>query len=147
MELVGIDGNRVNVCTIHAFCNEIIQSYPEKFLVFKAGRSIDEIEQIEIFEQIFSENSFEYLSSDYDKLFYLQNARDRIGKLKQEGTNPVGFRRIIEDEKKRYGQELAEIDPKLKKYATTQEKHEKHIGKLLDLATVYEAYLQKCRDF
>jgi DNA helicase-2/ATP-dependent DNA helicase PcrA len=84
MELVGTVGSRVNVSTIHAFCNDVIQAYPERFLAYKASRSIDDIEQIEIYEQIFTANQFEFLSSDYDPLFYLQNARDRVGKLKQE---------------------------------------------------------------
>lgn len=48
MELVGTVWSRVNVSTIHAFCNDVIQAYPERFLAYKAGRSVDDIEQIEI---------------------------------------------------------------------------------------------------
>jgi DNA helicase-2/ATP-dependent DNA helicase PcrA len=56
------------------------------------------------------------------------------------------FREKIATEKIRYTEELSEIDPKLKKYETTKEKNERHIGKLQDLAAIYEQYLAKCRE-
>ena len=97
LEFLGPEAYKVEVSTIHSFCNNVLQMYPEKFLRFRAKKSLDDVEQIELFEEILLSIKYEALSSDYDRLFYLQNIRDRIGKLKQEGISPEAFDTIIDE--------------------------------------------------
>lgn len=144
-DFVGTDSYKINVCTIHAFCNEVIATFPEKFLEYRATRPIDEIEQIEIFEEIIENSKFKYLSSDFDKFYYLQAIRDKISKLKQEWITPLEFNKIIENEKIRLDEELSSIDPKLKKFQVAKEGNEKTIWKLEELNIAYSAYLENCR--
>lgn len=56
------------------------------------------------------------------------------------------FREKIKEEQLRFEEELSQIDPKLKKFEITKEKNERHIGKLQELAIIYEQYLGKCRE-
>lgn len=84
LETIGQEAYRVTVSTIHSFCNDVIQTAPERFLAFRASRPIDEIEQIEILESLLDTGHYEVLVSDYDKHYYLTTIRDRIAKLKQE---------------------------------------------------------------
>lgn len=136
---------KINICTIHSFCNDVILAFPEKFLEYRAMRPIDEIEQIEILENILENSNFEALSSEYDKFFYLKDIKDRISKLKQEWILPEEFKPIIESQRELNNDELSLIDPKLKKYATTQEKLDKWIKKLEELLEIYIQYLSICR--
>jgi len=62
----------------------VISEFPEKFLEFRAFKTIDEIEQIEIFEQIIDSGNYEALSSQYEKYFYLKDIKSSISKFKQE---------------------------------------------------------------
>ncbi|MDD2516150.1 MAG: ATP-dependent DNA helicase [Candidatus Gracilibacteria bacterium] len=141
LAFLGAESYKINVSTIHSFCNEIIQTYPEKFLKYKASNAIDELDQIEIFEKIIDESKLEFLVSDYDKYYFLPAIKDSISKLKQEGVGIKEFKLLIADQKLEHEVELSEIKPTLKKYETTKESQEKHVKKLEELNFVYEKYL------
>ncbi|MDD2566277.1 MAG: ATP-dependent DNA helicase [Candidatus Gracilibacteria bacterium] len=141
-DFIGVDSYKINVSTIHSFCNDVISEFPEKFLEFRAFKTIDEIEQIEIFESIIESGNYEALSSEYEKFFYLKDIKSSISKLKQEGVDIHEFKVIIEKQKEIYSEELAEIKPTLKKYESTKEKQERHITKLAELNDIYAKYLK-----
>lgn len=94
-------GSRVNVCTIHAFCNDVIQAY----LVISRIQSRSKHRWYRTDRDVWTNTDWakiQFLSSEYDPLFYLQTARDRVGKLKQEWVSVSQFRAKIEIEKTRY---------------------------------------------
>ena len=149
------EAHKVQVSTIHSLSQDIISSFPEKFISERAQSSIDEVEQLEILVNIFDacckKYSFEYLFSAYDKHYYLRDIRDRISKLKQEWVSLEKFKTLIKDQEKLNQQELDEIKPKKdgslpKKYETTKARWEKHIGKLQELAIIFEKYNLHLRD-
>lgn len=141
-EFIWADSYKINVSTIHSFCNDVISDFPEKFLSFRAFKTIDDIEQIEILEHIIDLGNYEALSSSYDKYHFLRSIKDSISKLKQEWIDVLKFGEIIEEQKKNYMQNLDLIDQKLKKYTNEKEKWEKHILKLTELNNIYAKYLQ-----
>ncbi|EKE29887.1 MAG: UvrD/REP helicase [uncultured bacterium (gcode 4)] len=145
-DFIWSDSYKVNVCTIHSFCNDIIQMFPEKFLEYRAFRTLDDIEQIELYENIIDEWKYEALSSDYDKYFYLRTIKDKVSKLKQEWISPARFDDIIISQKLEYSDILDWIDQKLKKYANEKERQEKHIRKLEELSLIYSKYLSACHN-
>lgn len=118
--------------------------FPEKFLRFRAMRPVDDVEQISLLEEIIENASYEHLSSDHDKFFYLSHVRDRIGKLKQEAVSPEGLEKATDELAAEYAAALSEIKPELKKYATEKSRQEKHVGKLRDLADAYRKYQSAC---
>ncbi|EKE26018.1 MAG: hypothetical protein ACD_4C00467G0002 [uncultured bacterium (gcode 4)] len=140
-QIIWSDSYKINVCTIHSFCNDIISTFPEKFLQYRAIRPIDDVEKIEIFEGILDDSEYSLIKSEYDPYFYIRSIIDNIGKLKQEWISPHQFEQIINRQKTDYEEELSEIDPKLKKYENTRLSQEKHIGKLIELNDVYKKYL------
>lgn len=146
LETIGQEAYRVTVSTIHSFCNDVIQTAPERFLAFRASRPIDEIEQIEILESLLDTGHYEVLVSDYDKHYYLTVIRDRIAKLKQEWVGPDDFLEHIRGQQKLYEESLAEIDPKLKKYEKAKLDGEKHIKKLEELRDIFTRYEMKCQE-
>lgn len=141
-DFIWTDSYKINISTIHSFCNDVITAFPEKFLEYRAFNMIDEITQIELLESIIENWSYEALSSQYDKFHYLKSIIDRISKLKQEWIWVSEFAQIIEKQRENYKEELQEINPKLKKYALEEEKQAKHIAKLIELNDIYAKYLQ-----
>lgn len=82
--MIGATAYKVTITTIHGFCNDIIQAYPEHFLAYRASRPIDDITQIELIEKLLSKGAYPSLVSEYDRSYYVPHIRDRISKLKQE---------------------------------------------------------------
>lgn len=144
VEFIWEEAYKVNVSTIHSFSQEVIQTFPEKFIAHKAGTPIDDIDQMEIFQKILeqeikSKNVTE-LTSEYDPLFYLRDIASRISTLKQEWISPEKLETSIWEQESLYAQELSEIKPTLKKYETTKQKQERHIQKLRELVELYKKY-------
>lgn len=143
------DAYKVNVSTIHSLSQDIIKTFPEKFIEYKAWTPIDEVDSLEalktITDELIEDGKIEDLTTDYDKYFYLRDIKSRISNLKTEWISIAKFKNSIKRQEELYAEELAEIKPTLKKYETTKEKGEKHIKKLEELVIFYEAYSQFLR--
>ena len=141
---LGNEAYKVNVSTIHSFSQEVIKTFPEKFIEYKAGTAIDEVEALEILKQIidtlYEEWKLEALTTSYDRYFYLRDISMRINNLKQEWVSLARLKILTQKQEEIYKQELSEIKPTLKKYITTQEKQEKHITKLEELYELFSQY-------
>lgn len=135
---------KVYVSTIHSFCQDVISTFSEKFLEYKAWTPIDDVDSLEILKNILdnliSEKKLVTLTNDFDKYLYLRDIKSRIWNLKQEWINVQKLTLLIKEQSQKYAEELSEIKPTLKKYETTKQTQEKHILKLQELALVYEEY-------
>ena len=140
---------KVNVSTIHSLSQEIIKTFPEKFIEYKAWTPIDDVDSLEalkkITDELIEDKLIEALTTDYDKYFYLRDIKTRIWNLKQEWINTAKFKISIEKQRTKYEEELSEIKPTLKKYETTRLKQEKHILKLEELVIFFDKYQQFLR--
>lgn len=136
--------HKVMVCTIHSFCQDVINTFPEKFLFFKAWNLIDEVDSLEILKNIIDEEitnkNIKLLTNDNDRFFYLKDIRSYISTLKQEWVRNKDFENIIQKQKEFHEEILSEIKPTLKKYEKTKLKQEKYINKLEEINLIYEKY-------
>jgi superfamily I DNA/RNA helicase len=70
------------VSTIHSFCQDVIRTFPEKFLQYKASILLDEVDSIELIKLILDEeisnNKIEALTNDHDKYLYLEDIKNTI---------------------------------------------------------------------
>ena len=143
-------GYKVTVSTIHSFAQDVIKTFPEKFIEYKAWSLIDDVESLEIIKKItdklVGEKKITELTTDYDKYFYLRDIKSRISNLKQEAINTISLAKAIEKQQTIYDEELSEIKPTLKKYETTREKNEKHINKLKELVVFFGEYNSYLRE-
>lgn len=141
---------KVNVSTIHGFSKNVIDTFNEKFLEYKAGTPIDDVDILEIIKNIIDNLTLSKkiieLTNDYDKYLYLRDIKSRISTLKQEWISKNEFISLINDLEKKYADELSEIKPTLKKYETTQKSQEKHISKLKELLIIFEEYNKILRE-
>lgn len=136
--------HKVNVSTIHSLSQEIIKTFPEKFIEYKAWTPIDDVEQLEIIkiiiDKLIEEKKIEKLTTEYDKYFYLREIKGKISNLKQEWINIPKLKNSIKKQEELYSEELSQIKQTLKKYETTKEKNENHIVKLNELVILYDEY-------
>jgi DNA helicase-2/ATP-dependent DNA helicase PcrA len=141
---------KVNVSTIHSLCADIISSFPEKFVEFKAGTLIDEIESLEIIKHLIDKmvdnGTIKELKSDFDKYIYLRDIKSRISTLKQEAVDYDYFKIKIEDEGVRLQEELDLVKNKTTKtFASKEETARKQIAKLYELREIYREFNNYCR--
>lgn len=98
LEIIGPPSYQVHIHTFHSFCNEVINTYPEKFVRAKRLNQLDELEQRLLIQQILDEldlTEIKLLKSPY---YYDRAIVADIDALKQEGIGPEKFTEIISSE-------------------------------------------------
>ena len=91
LEIIGPPSYQVQVYTFHAFCNEAINTYPEKFLIAREINQLDDLEQIFLIQKILKNNHFEYIKPLKSPYYYQKAIIETIGQLKQENITPQIF--------------------------------------------------------
>ena len=141
---------KVWVSTIHSFSQDVIKTFPEKFIEQKTWTAIDTVDALEILKKILDDliekKEIQELTSDYDKYYYLRTIESKISVLKNEWTSPEAFKIAIDKQQIDYEEELSQIKPTLKKYETTKQKQEKHIKKLEELRKIFIEYKKYLND-
>ncbi len=144
LKFIWEDAYKVWVSTIHSFSSDVIKTFPEKFIEYKASSAIDDVDSLEIIKNITDEliekKQLEYLYSDFDNYLYLRDIKSKIWILKQEWISFVKFEKLIEEQEKEYLEELSNIKPSLKKYEKTKLDNEKKIWKMRELLIFYRKY-------
>ncbi len=95
-DIIGLPAYDVTITTFHAFCNSIIQDYPESFPEIIGSQPITEVDQINIIEQNLKTLPLTILRPKGDPLWYTRPALSAIGTLKREGVTPDQFKTILE---------------------------------------------------
>lgn len=150
LKFIWNDAYKVWVSTIHSFSQEVIKTFPEKFIEYKASNAIDDIDSLEILKDLIDILVKKWdiieLTNETDQYLYLRDIKSRISTLKQEWINEEKFNEIILDQESQYAEELSEIKPTLKKYTQTEEKQKKHIAKLHELNLLLSEYKKYLRE-
>lgn len=100
-EIIGAEGYYVRVHTFHSFCNEVIQSFPEKFAFTKELVQLDDLSRVKIIQSIIDELPTEQtweLRPFYNPYTYQADIVNSIQTLKREGVTPVEFEEIANSE-------------------------------------------------
>ncbi len=100
--LLGAEAYKVAIHTFHSFGVEIINRYPERFYGGAAFMAADEVTQIEILQDIFTQLGHDDpLRTLFEgKFIYLQKTLRAIEQLKKAGLTPEDFSMIIEKNSK-----------------------------------------------
>jgi len=141
---------KVWVSTIHSFASEVIASFPEKFIEFRALSLIDEVESYEILTQIFdklcTDWKIESLVSSFDKYYYLREIKQKIDVLKKEWITFASIRNSFVwmqqelDEKKEEALNNKRIKDPVAKIQKLQEDLDKQILRLEELMLISKEY-------
>lgn len=142
LSLIGNDALYVKIFTFHGFCNDVIQSNPEKFLFKKELKQLDDLNKIKIIRRIIDEVAESRKSSLVtfgDRYYYQQSILSSIQTLKREGKKAEELKAICQQAlerlnanpelNKKTGKPLGKWTDKVNKYT-----------KNLELAEIYTMY-------
>jgi len=148
-ELVGSPAYQVSISTFHGFANNVIKENPEEFSRIIGSRSITEIDQMSIIEEIILETDLDILKPFGDTLYYTRSINSSINELKREGVSVEEFKDIVEKSEKEfkaiddlYNEKGAHKGKMKGKYKLL----EKQITKNRELSSVYERYQEKLEE-
>ena len=162
VEIMGAEAYRVSIKTIHGFCNEVIQNYPEEFREISGAVNITEVDQIRLVRELLdgeSSSSFGKFRIPLERFPLLRsfgdpyrNVRDivsAISDLKREGKSPKEFEVIVKRERASfeniddlYHEKGAHKGEMKGKYQTLQKQNER-LAELAKLYAAYQAALRK----
>ncbi len=99
VSIIGSTAYSLKIHTFHSFCNEVIQSHPEYFILAKEAKVLDQLEQIEIFRQLIDQlPDGATLKPWGDKYYYQRDISSQIQTLKRENVTTDTFRKLIDSE-------------------------------------------------
>jgi len=142
LSFIGPASYKVRVTTIHGFAKDVIESYPEYFLKYRAFTLMDELENYELVESILSKGEFPQLFNVNQPTYWIPDSVKRIKNLRDEAVTPTGFLEHIAGLHVQFERELSEINPERAKktYANAQLKHEKVLAQMNELQRIYVEY-------
>lgn len=138
-EVIGLDAYKIKITTFHSFCNEVIQTFPEKFNLSLDLTQINELEQLKIIQRILEEIDLKALKTFGSSNYYRREIIHLISKIKQEGITPEAFLTLIEAEYSTL-ENIDKINPKTGKPYTKWLSQKKLIDKNTDLNDIYKKY-------
>ncbi|KKP39872.1 MAG: DNA-dependent ATPase I and helicase II, DNA helicase II / ATP-dependent DNA helicase PcrA [Candidatus Peregrinibacteria bacterium GW2011_GWF2_33_10] len=151
-EIIGHSAYFVPIYTFHAFCNQIIKEYPEKFIELRYSSSeengewnfnemeaISQLEKFEILEKIIDKLALEQLRPIKAPYFYIQTILKSIQSIKREGINAESFEQILMEERK-----ALELEPKFNEKTGKEllfyKQKEKNLNKNFELLEIFKSY-------
>ena len=149
-ELIGSGAYQVTISTFHGFANDVIKNNPEEFPHIIGSRSITEIDQIAVIEEIILEtDTLDLLKPFGDTLYFVRAINGAISELKREGISVKQFTEIIKNAEKEFkaiddlyydsGAHKGKMKGKYKDL-------EKQINKNAELSVVYAKYQEKLQE-
>lgn len=100
-QIIGATAYSVRIHTFHSFCNEVIQSHPERFSELgRDASSLTSVEKIQLLKQVLSELDTESPLVPFgDPETYLYEISSKISSLKKEGLDANDLQTEIEIQK------------------------------------------------
>lgn len=98
LQIIGPSSYKVNIHTFHSFCNEVIQTFPEKFLFGRTLEQINDLDQILTIKKILDQNDFTKIKTLKAPYYYQTAILQSISSLKQENIRPEEFKKIVNKE-------------------------------------------------
>ncbi len=98
LQIIGPASYQIHIHTFHSFCNEVIASYPERFLTSKKINQLTDLEQIFFIQKILKESEYKYIKPFKSPFHYQRDILKAISSLKQENIKPEKFQEIVKGE-------------------------------------------------
>ena len=139
LDIIGKSSYLVTVNTFHAFCNEVILTFPEKFITARYLNQLTDLEQILIIQNILDKNDYKLIKPFKSPYYYQKAILDTIHKLKQENISADDSSKIIKNDTKAIGHDNRELSAKDKAQLAS-------LAKCLEVAEVYKKYQKRLSD-
>lgn len=149
INLIGNTAYDINIMTIHAFCNMVIQENKDEFSILEELEVILDLDQYKLIQDIIKYNikKLHYLVSYKNINHHIGNIISKISILKRENIPPSKFKKLIDnwgkilDSNKELSKKTGEETKKSK------ENRIKKIKKSKELLLIYEKYTKNLKKF
>jgi len=145
IDMIGNEAYYIRIHTFHSFCNEVIQTFPEKFAFAKELIQLDDLNKLKLIREIIEE--FDKRKDDiklelipfYDKYYYQSDILSSIQTLKREGVSSDKLKMLSQEnlDALENNKEVNKRTGKPKAEWSTNYKSEQ---KNLELAKIYTEY-------
>jgi len=142
-QLIGADAYKVNITTIHGFCNTVIQENPEDFLAISGFTPLSDLEKIQMTKVLLEDTRFNALAPASKPDLYLTTLPRLISTLKREYISTERLSKAIEVEQTildSLNKYVTRGPNKGKKVTDEYQRQENYISKLKELVLFYELY-------
>lgn len=146
--IIGSPAYAVEINTFHGFSNDIIKNNPEAFPHIIGSRSITDVEQISLVQQIIEKSELKVLKPSGDTLYFVRAVMSAIQELKREGVFVEDFEKIVKNAEKQFSQIpdlFYESGAHKGKMKGAYKDQEKQIAKNKELSFLYKEYEQELR--
>ncbi len=96
VKMMGMQGMYVQICTFHAFCQNVMNEYPDYFPLHREAKPLTDSERFAILETLITELPLEVLKPLNHTFFYLKDILKAISDLKREGVSTERFVTLVE---------------------------------------------------
>jgi DNA helicase-2/ATP-dependent DNA helicase PcrA len=146
-KLIGTESYYINISTFHGFCNDVIQTFPDKFAFKEDLLELDDLNRVKILREIIDELSgAEYKLIPFSDKYRNQGSIIRsIQTLKREGVFVENFEEIIKDHLA-FLENNKEINKRTGKPKTSWTTEYSTAGKNLELVEFYRKYNEKLQE-
>lgn len=139
LKTIGETAYYVNIFTFHSFCSNVIQEFPDRFVISLEMEPLSNLERVEIFHSILSQNTFKAIKPVNQPFYYTRDLIKAIQNLKREAITPSIFKSILKKDSLR----LSQTKDSFSKTALLEAK--KQLRKNQEVLTVYRSYQQILR--
>jgi DNA helicase-2/ATP-dependent DNA helicase PcrA len=149
LQLIGADAYKVNITTIHGFCNDLLQAYPDFFSGVQGFSPLSDLEKIQFTKEILEDAVFTNLAPSGKPDLYLTTLPRILSTMKREYITPVQLQKAIEVEQttlESTNKYVTRGPEKGKKLTAEYQQQEKRIAKWKELLVFYEKYQQMLRE-
>ncbi len=152
---IGTIAAAVEIHTYHAFCNEIVRQYPEKFELLDGVDVIDDISKRNLMKECLDEFNPEFYRTKWgDAYFYIGEILNAIEEIKKNQVNKEQYFKTLETSMfwqgklNEYIAEYKEREQKgklVKTFLNNFETHERKMGKAKETWPLFELYNLKLK--
>ena len=98
LKFIGPDAYHVRIYTFHSFCNDVLQDFPEKFLMKRDVQVISDIDKIKIFQEIIDNLPVDSVLKPFSApYFYRRDLEQLISDLKRESVSIEDFKLFLKE--------------------------------------------------
>ncbi|WKZ29894.1 MAG: ATP-dependent DNA helicase [Candidatus Dojkabacteria bacterium] len=149
LKIIGPDAYKVNITTIHGFCNALIQDYPDYFTDVQGFSPLSDLEKIQFTREILEDPVFSDLTPAGKPDTYLLKLPSVLSTMKREYITPSKLQQAIEAEQtilESMNKYVTRGPEKGKKLTGDYQTQERKIRKWKELLIFYEKYQQMLRE-
>lgn len=145
ISLIGNEAYRLSIYTFHSFCNHVIQLFEEEFENVNSEKSIRDLEQIQIIEDLLRNNQYKFLKPLSDPLMHAKSIVMTLNELKRESVDADRLLASIAADEEEFNKADGKYHEKGRykgKLKGEFQKWEKRLLKNKELADIFNKYEQ-----